>query len=160
MQSYYVILRVSANASLDELKTAYRQRAKECHPDINPGNPNAAEEFKKLSTAYDFLVANHGKPQPRPKASTYTTRPKPSYRPATPPQPITLNITLNPQAYEIIEGTWYSEVHLKGKWDRRADAKIIVTWDNRQFSFVLAAGTKMPHDLRFRNLPLELTIWA
>lgn len=52
---YYSSLGVSRNASADEIKKAYRRKARQLHPDQNKGNPNAEAEFKKVNEAYDVL---------------------------------------------------------------------------------------------------------
>jgi DnaJ domain len=42
-------------ADADTIKNAYRQRAKACHPDLNPGHRNAARQFVDVAAAYDLL---------------------------------------------------------------------------------------------------------
>ena len=39
----------------DEIKRAYRQRARELHPDANPGDAATAERFKEVARAYQVL---------------------------------------------------------------------------------------------------------
>jgi len=55
MSDPYEILGIGASASADEMKKAFRRLACECHPDSDPGNPWAEDEFKELSAAYDLL---------------------------------------------------------------------------------------------------------
>jgi DnaJ-class molecular chaperone len=51
----YTVLGVKKDASQGEIQKAYRRLAKKLHPDLNPGNKKAEEEFKEVSAAYDLL---------------------------------------------------------------------------------------------------------
>lgn len=52
---YYARLGVQPSASADEIRAAYRQKARETHPDRNPDDPKAAERFQKVKEAYQVL---------------------------------------------------------------------------------------------------------
>ena len=55
VNDYYADLGVSRDATAEEIKRAYRRAARKLHPDVNPG-PEAEEQFKKVSQAYDVLA--------------------------------------------------------------------------------------------------------
>lgn len=54
-RDYYEVLGVDKNASLDEIKKAYRKLAKMYHPDANPGDKSTEEKFKEIAEAYEVL---------------------------------------------------------------------------------------------------------
>jgi hypothetical protein len=57
---YYELLGLPADSSIEEIKKAYRKKARLYHPDINP-SLNAKDLFIRITEAYDFLITNHEK---------------------------------------------------------------------------------------------------
>jgi hypothetical protein len=60
LTEYYKILGLPATASVEDIKKAYRNKARLYHPDIN-SSPNAKEMFISITEAYEFLLDNHEK---------------------------------------------------------------------------------------------------
>src|SRR5437763_16083287 len=54
-KDYYQVLGVPKNASQADIKKAYRKLAQQHHPDANPGNKDAEERLKEVSSAYDVV---------------------------------------------------------------------------------------------------------
>jgi len=54
-RDYFKVLGVDRGADADTIKRAFRKLARECHPDVNPGNAEAEARFKEVSEAYEVL---------------------------------------------------------------------------------------------------------
>lgn len=53
-RDYYKVLGIARGASTDDVRKAYRQLARQCHPDVNK-SPDAEERFKEINEAYEVL---------------------------------------------------------------------------------------------------------
>lgn len=60
VKDYYKILDLSEDASVDDIKKAYRKKARIYHPDVNH-SPDAKDMFIRVTEAYEFLITNYGK---------------------------------------------------------------------------------------------------
>ena len=56
VQDPYSVLGVSKDATEQEIKKAYRQKAKLYHPDFHPDDPEAARKMNEVNEAYDMLT--------------------------------------------------------------------------------------------------------
>jgi curved DNA-binding protein len=55
VRDYYEVLGVPRTASQKDIKSAFRNLARQHHPDVNPGDPQAAERFKEINEAHEVL---------------------------------------------------------------------------------------------------------
>jgi len=54
-RDYYEVLGLQRNATVDEVRKAYRKLARQYHPDVNPGDHEAEEKFKEINEAQEVL---------------------------------------------------------------------------------------------------------
>ncbi|MFM2049211.1 MAG: hypothetical protein RI955_1759, partial [Bacteroidota bacterium] len=57
LHDYYKILGITQSATIEQINKAYRNLAKQLHPDINP-HPNAHQQFVLLNEAFEFAKNN------------------------------------------------------------------------------------------------------
>lgn len=82
----YKVLGVSPDASDDEIKRAYRRLAKKYHPDLNPGDEEAARQMQRVNAAYE-QIKNPEKANPSQRSGGYGYDPFGSYRQQSYSQP-------------------------------------------------------------------------
>ena len=58
-QDYYSILQLSPDATLEDIKTAFRRLARQYHPDLNPHDRETTAKFQQISQAYEVLSDAH-----------------------------------------------------------------------------------------------------
>ena len=64
---FYAVLGVPKTASEKEIRSAFRRLARQWHPDVNPGNPEAEAKFKEINAAFEVV----GDPEKRKKYDKY-----------------------------------------------------------------------------------------
>ena len=62
-RDYYDVLGVKKDATAQEIKSAFRKKAKEFHPDLNKDNPKSADQFKEAQEAYEVLSDDNKRKQ-------------------------------------------------------------------------------------------------
>ncbi len=84
MVTYYDILGVSQNATLVEIKRAFKEKALQYHPDRNPNDLECEEIFKEVNTAYQTLSNSYSRSN-YDMLLRYGNRPQASYHTSPPP---------------------------------------------------------------------------
>jgi DnaJ-class molecular chaperone len=110
---FYQRLRIRPDATSEQIKSAYRQLARQFHPDTNPDNPQAEEHFKSISEAYATLSDAKKRQQyheEHPQLKQKSNRPPPPAPP--PPKP-----TAKQPAYDPIKDMF--DALLKGATEAR-----------------------------------------
>lgn len=74
-KSPYEVLGIPETASSDEVKKAYRKKARQYHPDVNPNDPEAAKRMNEVNEAYDRIVNPEKYTRRRPSSNGYGSSP-------------------------------------------------------------------------------------
>lgn len=120
LPNFYVILGVATGATPEELRQAYRLRAREAHPDAMPNDPDAADRFKAIAEAYRVLSNPELRlaydAQLRMVAATYDADATPRPRPAAPRRPnLELSLRTQPGSNVIGRLTEPTRFYLMGE---------------------------------------------
>ena len=97
LPDYYAILGVPADATMAQIKKAYRKLARQHHPDTNPGDTDAADRFKAITEAYEVLT------DPARRQAYDATRPPVTSTTLTTPSPDGPAISA---VVRVLEDTW------------------------------------------------------
>lgn len=111
LRECYEILGVEKGADLQAVKTAYRKRAFELHPDLNPNNADSSRQFQRLNEAYVALSAML-KPMEEARAAHAEEKPKAKTTHAYQEQDVLADLLKDPFARRVFEDI-YSELNKK-----------------------------------------------
>jgi tetratricopeptide (TPR) repeat protein len=127
------LLGIYRQASIDELKTAYRALARKWHPDRNPNNPQAHQRFITLSQAYQLLLEHFTERSVLP--STASTQPQ-TAPPAARSNAPELKWQLFPQLKELLQQRQYLKaiVIIEGLARHTPDDRQICQWQGIIYS--------------------------
>lgn len=108
-EDFHSILGVTEDASPAAIRHAYLELAKECHPDLHPNDPLAAEKFKQIQRAFETLYKPWRWPFRRTAAksesllATLASRPRPRWK----CDPCSRELVLVPAIYLILLGIFW-----------------------------------------------------
>lgn len=128
------LMGVQFRVSESELKSIYRKRAIELHPDTNK-NPNAAEDFRNLNAAYQFLIGNLNQ-----------LRAKPKEKPTC------------PTIFRVLEGKNVEKVEIAGRFLNEEDLCLHFMWKGKEYRTILKKGTELPTSIMINGMDLRLDL--
>lgn len=110
----YVVLGVARDASLSEIKTAYRRRVALTHPDQHPSDPHAAARFRAATAAWNAIQAERGVKQEPAYEAPPREEPKP------PPPPVAGSASERLVQHVVATSVVATEAAVEGLADRLA----------------------------------------
>lgn len=149
---YYRQLGLRSGASLSQVKTSYRQLARQYHPDVNPGNEQAKNKFIAITEAYKFLVKIAPPDVAESKVANSTVPPTP-----TPPD---LGVKAQPQAVKVTRKEAavqshadLSAVEQKLKQDAYVELQQLLKYQRfpRAIALIEGLAQRVPEDLEVRQ---------
>ena len=148
---YYRQLGLRSGASVSQVKAAYRQLARQYHPDVNPGNEQAKNRFIAITEAYKFLV-NIAPPDGEskvPNDTKQTATTSTSQMPKTQPQTVKVTRKASP-----IENTQdLSAAEEKLKQDAYLQLQELLKYQRfpRAIALVEGLAQRIPDDVEVRQ---------
>lgn len=149
---YYRQLGLRSGASLSQVKTSYRQLARQYHPDVNPGNEQAKNKFIAITEAYKFLVKIAPPDVAESKVANSTVPPT-----STPPD---LGVKPQPQAVKVTRkeaavqsNADLSAVEQKLKQDAYVELQQLLKYQRfpRAIALIEGLAQRVPEDLEVRQ---------
>ncbi|MEG4499678.1 DnaJ domain-containing protein [Microcoleus sp. F10-C6] len=149
---YYRQLGLRSGASLSQVKTSYRQLARQYHPDVNPGNEQAKNKFIAITEAYKFLVKIAPPDVAESKVANSTVQPT-----STPPdrgvktQPQAVKVTRKEAAVQSHADL--SAVEQKLKQDAYFELQQLLKYQRfpRAIALIEGLAQRVPEDLEVRQ---------
>lgn len=140
--NYYQILGLNAEATLEEIKAAYRKLVQQYHPDINPGDQQARDKFIAITEAYRQII----NATPSTKVAETPRRDQKFDR----RQPPATKVTRKNQSTYIPP---LSALEFQVKWNSERELQQL--WKNKRFisaiALVEALAQKLPQDPEVRS---------
>ncbi len=99
----YRLLELNSQASLAEVKSAYRRLARQYHPDVNPGDRRAQDKFIQVTEAYKHLVVLVAKQTPPTSAQPSSTTTRITRKPPEPAPVSAFDKNLKQTAYKQLQ---------------------------------------------------------
>jgi tetratricopeptide (TPR) repeat protein len=160
----YRLLELTSAASLEDVKVSYRRLARRLHPDVNPNNSKAHDQFIRITEAYKVLAniaaarsvqtapshvtSPHPSPAPEVKVSVQTAAPAAAQQPPTPPQPKTATAP-NPDA--VPQELSFADQKLKFDTYRQIEDLIKRRSLPRAIATIEALQARLPNDPEIRQ---------
>ncbi|MEG4840126.1 DnaJ domain-containing protein [Microcoleus sp. B9-D4] len=149
---YYRQLGLRSGASLSQVKTSYRQLARQYHPDVNPGNEQAKNKFIAITEAYKFLLKIAPPDVAESKVANTTVAPS-----STPPdrgvkaQPQAVKVTRKEAAVQSHADL--SAVEQKLKQDAYFELQQLLKYQRfpRAIALIEGLAQRVPEDLEVRQ---------
>ncbi len=139
----YKVLEIERDASTARIKKAYRQLARRHHPDLNPGDAEAASRFKAVALAYELLV------DPSRRAAFDRSGRRQTERPSTDGR-LQAFLEEFDQQLKLMEGLFFEEIlpRMLDTWYRGRGIELLarVLDDVERHSLLQRAGGEAPSD--------------